>query len=192
MPGIAQGRAPSSLRAYGWNAPPLGSAKCGSIDSIADTSGSRHGSEEFCRNESESKMTGVRYRIATRAASSATSKHSEGEDAATIGIGDSPCRPNIAARRSPCSVLVGIPVDGPARWTSTTIIGSSVITARPIVSVFRSRPGPLVPVAASSPVNAAPSAMFAAAISSSACTVMTPKCLCRDSSWSRSDAGVIG
>ena len=31
---------------------------------------------------------------------------------------------------------------GPARWTSMITIGSSSITARPIVSVFRSRPGP--------------------------------------------------
>ena len=42
------------------------------------------------------------------------------------------------------------------------------------------------------PANAAPSAMPAAAISSSACTVRTPKCLCFDSSWRMSDAGVIG
>ena len=42
------------------------------------------------------------------------------------------------------------------------------------------------------PANAAPSAMPTAAISSSACTVRTPKCLCLDSSWRMSDAGVIG
>ena len=34
--------------------------------------------------------------------------------------------------------------------------------------------------------------MFAAAISSSAWIVMTPKFLCRESSWSSSEAGVIG
>ena len=53
-------------------------------------------------------------------------------------------------------------------------------------------PGPLVPVTASWPVKAAPSAMLAAAISSSAWIVITPKFLCRDSSCSSSDAGVIG
>ena len=34
--------------------------------------------------------------------------------------------------------------------------------------------------------------MPTAAISSSACTVRTPKCLCLDSSWRMSEAGVIG
>ena len=72
------------------------------------------------------------------------------------------------------------------------IIGSSMITASPSVSAFRSMPGPLVPVTARWPANAAPSAMFAAAISSSACSVITPKFLCRESSCSSSEAGVIG
>ena len=76
----------------------------------------------------------------------ATEKQSAGDEGATIGIGDSPWRPNIACNRSPCSFLVGIPVEGPARITSTRIMGSSVMTARPIVSAFRSIPGPLVPV----------------------------------------------
>jgi hypothetical protein len=143
-------------------------------------------------NVSDRRMTGVRYRTAMRAASSAAVKHSAGVDADTIGSGDSPWRPYIANNRSACSVLVGIPVDGPARCTSTTIIGSSMITARPMVSALRSTPGPLVPVTANWPLNAAPSAMFAAAISSSAWIVITPKFLCRDSSWRSSDAGVIG
>ena len=60
------------------------------------------------------------------------------------GSGDSPWRPYSACSRSDCSVLVGMPVDGPARWTSMITIGSSSITARPIVSVLRSRPGPRV------------------------------------------------
>ena len=72
------------------------------------------------------------------------------------------------------------------------IIGSSMIAASPSVSAFRSMPGPLVPVTASCPANDAPSAMFAAAISSSACSVITPKFLWRESSWSSSEAGVIG
>ncbi len=127
-----------------------------------------------------------------RAASSAASKQSAGEDAATIGIGLSPWRPNIASSRSPCSVFVGSPVEGPPRCTSTITIGSSMITASPSVSAFRSMPGPLVPVTASWPANAAPSAMLAAAISSSACSVITPKFLWRESSCSSSEAGVIG
>ena len=72
------------------------------------------------------------------------------------------------------------------------IIGSSSITARPIVSVLRSSPGPLVAVTPSEPANDAPSAIEAAAISSSAWIVRTPKSLWRLSSCSSSDAGVIG
>ena len=119
-------------------------------------------------------------------------KHWAGVEAATTGSGDSPWRPWMAIIRSAASVFVGIPVDGPARWTSMTSIGSSSITARPIVSCFRSIPGPLDAVTPRWPPNAAPSAMFAAAISSSAWTVRTPNRLCRESSWRSSEAGVIG
>ena len=88
--------------------------------------------------------------------------------------------------------MVGIPVEGPARWTSTITIGSSSITASPIVSDFRSIPGPLVAVTPSLPANEAPSAMLAAAISSSAWTVRTPN-RSRLARWcSSSEAGVIG
>ena len=72
---------------------------------------------------------------------------------ATIGTGDSPLRPNIACSRSACSVLVGSPVEGPPRWTSMTSSGSSVITARPIVSDFSEMPGPEVVVTPSAPAN---------------------------------------
>ncbi len=75
------------------------------------------------------------------------------------GIGDSPWRPYSARSRSDCSVFVGIPVDGPARCTSTTTSGSSSITASPSVSAFRSMPGPLVPVTPRCPANDAPSAI---------------------------------
>ena len=51
-------------------------------------------------------------------------------------------RPNRTWSRSPCSVFVGMPVDGPARWTSTTTSGSSTITARPIASLLSAMPGP--------------------------------------------------
>src|SRR5262245_31382763 len=118
------------------------SAKPGSIGAIESDAGTRHGSDEFARKVSDRSTTGVRYLTAIRAASIAASKQPDGVDGAMIGSGDSPWRPYIAASRSDCSVLVGRPVDGPARWTSTITIGSSSITARPIVSLFRSSPGP--------------------------------------------------
>ena len=76
----------------------------------------------------------MRYFSAMRAASIAASKQCDGLYAATIGSGDSPWRPYIASSRSACSVLVGRPVDGPPRWTSMIISGSSRLIARPIVS----------------------------------------------------------
>ena len=91
-------------------------------------------------------MTGVRYFTARRVASMAMAKQSLGVCGARIGSGASPCRPYMACRRSACSVLVGSPVDGPPRWTSTMTSGSSRLMARPIVSDLRSRPGPLVVV----------------------------------------------
>ncbi len=127
-----------------------------------------------------------------RIASIAVTKQFAGLDAATTGSGASPWRPNSAMLRSAASVLVGRPVDGPPRWMSTTSSGSSSDTAREIVSLLRARPGPLVVVTPRWPAKAAPSAMPTAAISSSACTVRTPKCLCFDSSWRMSEAGVMG
>ena len=70
--------------------------------------------------------------------------------------------------------------------------GSSVEMASEIVSLLSIRPGPLVVVTPRCPAKAAPRAMPQAAISSSACTVRTPKCLCLASSWRMSEAGVIG
>ena len=67
-----------------------------------------------------------------------------------------------------------------------------MLIARPIASDFRSTPGPEVDVTPSEPENAPPMATPAAAISSSAWRVRTPKFLCFDSSWRMSDAGVIG
>ena len=61
-----------------------------------------------------------------------------------------------------------------------------------MVSLFRAIPGPLVPVTPRWPANEAPRAMPTAAISSSACTVRTPKFLCRASSSRMPEAGVIG
>ena len=101
-------------------------------------------------------------------------KHSAGVAGATIATGDSLLRPNIAWSRSACSVLVGRPVLGPPRCTSTMTTGSSVMTARPIASALSATPGPLVPVTPSAPPKLAPMAAPIAAISSSAWNVTTP------------------
>ncbi len=127
-----------------------------------------------------------------RTASRATSKQSLGEEAARIGSGDSPLRPNMTCSRSACSVLVGRPVDGPPRWMSQTISGSSVMIARFMASDLSAMPGPEETVTPSAPPKEAPMAAQTAAISSSAWKVVTPKFLYFDSSWSTSEAGVIG
>src|SRR5882724_6399786 len=56
-------------------------------------------------------ITGVRYLVAIRTASSAISKQSDGVAGASTTTGDSPFRPYSAISRSACSVLVGMPVD---------------------------------------------------------------------------------
>ncbi|SLH70139.1 Uncharacterised protein [Mycobacteroides abscessus subsp. abscessus] len=129
---------------------------------------------------------------AIRAASTAVAKQSAGERGASTATGDSPLRPCSACNRSACSVLVGRPVDGPPRCTSTITSGSSVITARPMVSLFSASPGPDVLVTPSAPPSDAPSAAPIPAISSSAWKVVTPKFLCLLSSCRMSEAGVIG
>ena len=134
----------------------------------------------------------MRYVVAMRTASIAARKQSAGVFGATIGTGDSPLRPNIAWSRSACSVLVGRPVEGPPRWTSTMTSGSSSETARPIVSDFSATPGPDVVVTPIAPPKLAPRAMPMPAISSSACIVVTPWRLRAASAWRMSDAGVIG
>ena len=58
-----------------------------------------------------------------------------------------------------------------------TSSGNSRVTASPIVSIFRTTPGPLEVQTPSAPPKDAPSADPAAAISSSAWNVRTPKCL---------------
>jgi hypothetical protein len=83
-------------------------------------------------------------------------------------------------------------VDGPPRWISHTISGSSSETARPIVSPFSAMPGPEDVETPSAPPNAAPSAAPMPAISSSAWKVRTPNRLCLLSSCRMSLAGVIG
>ena len=89
--------------------------------------------------------------------------------------GLSPLRPNMAWSRSDCSVLVGRPVLGPPRWMERMTIGSSVMMAKPMPSLLRATPGPLVPVTPIDPPNAAPMIAPTAAISSSAWKVLMPK-----------------
>ena len=125
-------------------------------------------------------------------AQKAASKQSVGVDAAKTTAGHSPLRPYNACIKSVCSDFVGIPVDGPPRCTSTTTSGNSAITARPIASLFNARPGPDVDVAAKQPAKLAPIEVQIPAISSSACTVITPKSLRFESSCRISVAGVIG
>ena len=139
--------------------------------------GIRHGSEPFPRKPSDNNTTGIMCSRAIFAAVNAASKQCAGECAATTATGHSPFLPYNTCARSVCSVLVGIPVEGPALWTSTTTSGSSVITARPRASDFRDSPGPEVVVTASSPAYAAPMAVQMPAISSSACMVVTPRYL---------------
>ena len=129
---------------------------------------------------------------AIRTASIAMSKQPPGVDAASTGTGDSEFRPNSTISRSACSGFVGMPVEGPARWTSITRSGSSSMTASPTVSPFRTMPGPADVQTPSAPPNDAPRAAPTAAISSSAWNVRTPNRLCRDSSCRMSEAGVIG
>ena len=134
----------------------------------------------------------MRYLTAIRIASMAVSKQSAGDWAASTGTGASPLRPYITCSRSACSVLVGMPVLGPARWMSQITSGSSVITARPMVSAFSATPGPEVVVTPRWPAKLAPRAAPTPAISSSAWKVVTPNRLCLLSSCSTSEAGVIG
>ena len=176
VPGIAHGRARvSGSRRYGQNsmvpsAPSWLSsvAKLGSILASRLTSGTHQGSDPFARYPSESKNTGVRYVMAILAASIAAKKQSDGDCGATMGTGASPLRPNMACRRSDCSVFVGSPVDGPPRCTSTTSSGNSSETASPIASDFKATPGPEVVVTPSAPPYEAPIAAPTPAISSSA------------------------
>src|SRR6185437_12434816 len=110
VPGTAHGRARVfSSRRYGRNVP----SKFGSVandvemSGSVETSGRSHGSDPFARYASESRYTGERYFNAMRHASIAASKQSDGDIAATTGIGDSELRPNSTISRSPCSGFVG-------------------------------------------------------------------------------------
>jgi hypothetical protein len=99
---------------------------------------------------------------------------SEIELGASTSRGASPCRPPTAKDRSLCSLLAGMPVDGPPRITSDTTIGTSAATARPMPSVISDRPGPAVAVSEGTPPKEAPMIMLIEASSSSACSSEPP------------------
>ena len=67
------------------------------------------------------------------------------EDGLSAMIGWSPCVPQRACITSPCDGLVGCPVLGPSRCTSTTTTGISVIAEYPMCS-YSGVPCPLVAV----------------------------------------------
>ena len=122
-----------------------------------------------------------------------TWKQSSTEVGAITTRGASPWPPKSAWLRSDCSVLVGMPVDGPERCASTITAGISAMPARPTSSAISERPGPDVAVIALRPANEAPSTEASAAISSSVWIATPPKRGSRAASHSRmSDAGVIG
>src|SRR5437763_6585159 len=132
------------------------------------------------------------YIVAKRTASIATSKQSPAVAAAITGKGESPLRPWTAWKRSDCSGLVGMPVDGPDRCELISTRGSSVVIARPRASVFSATPGPELDVTPSAPAKDAPIAEQMAAISSSAWKVRTPYALRAARLCRIEDAGVMG
>ena len=56
--------------------------------------------------------------------------------------GYSPCPAPIIWKRSPCSVLVGRPVEGPPRCTLQMTTGVSNMPASPMASVMSAKPPP--------------------------------------------------
>jgi hypothetical protein len=86
-----------------------------------------------------------------------------------------------------------MPVDGPPRITSTTTMGTSAATARPMPSVISARPGPAVAVSEGTPPYDAPMIMLIDASSSSACSRLPPRRASAGAIHSSSSvAGVIG
>ncbi len=83
-------------------------------------------------NWSDSTMAGACSASASCTAHWVVARQSAIEVGASTRRGASPCRPLTANDRSLCSLLAGMPVDGPPRITSTTTIGTSALTARPM------------------------------------------------------------
>ena len=95
------------------------------------------------------------------------------------------------------AVFMALIVRPVKRIAPAAIAVGSMLVLFVVYGVFRieqtaTEPGPLVVVTPREPPKAAPMAAPTPAISSSAWTVRTPKCLCLDSSWRMSEAGVIG
>ena len=109
-------------------------------------SGNFHGSEELTKKPSDSTTTGVMYLVASLTASIEIQKQSDADEGARTITCESDGLPNNANNKSPCSVLVGMPVEIPDLMKSKTIKGSSVITAKFKASVFKAMPGPELPV----------------------------------------------
>ncbi len=103
------------------------------------------------KNWSESTIAGACNASARCTAHCVVVRQSGIEFGASTSRGASPCRPHSAIDTSLCSLLAGIPVEGPPRITSTTTIGTSAATASPSASVIRERPGPAVAVSAGTP-----------------------------------------
>ena len=139
-----------------------------------------------------SRITGVRYFNAIRAASSAASKQWLGE----LGRDDRQRRLAVAPvhreeevgllglGRQPGGRSAALHVDEEQRQLQADRQAEAFGLEVDARAAGRGHRG--------WPANAAPMATPTAAISSSACSVRTPKFLCRDSSWRMSDAGVIG
>ena len=119
----------------------------------------------------------MRYFSAMRHASIAASKQSDGDIAATTGTGDS----RVAAEQHHQQVALLRLRRHPGRRAGALDVADHErqleLIARPIVSAFSTMPGPADVVTPSEPPNDAPTAAPAAAISSSAWNVRTPKCL---------------
>jgi len=110
----------------------------------------------------------VRNFSARNNASDVFSIVSVGFPGATTILGNSPCPARSAISKSDCAVYVGTPVPGPGLEARYTVRGISDIPWRDSDSPIKSNPPPDVPVIVFAPVNEAPNAMLAAAISFSA------------------------
>jgi hypothetical protein len=144
-------------------------------------------------NWSDSTIAGACSASASCTAQCVVARQSAIEVGASTSRGASPCRPLTAKDRSLCSLLAGMPVDGPPRITSTTTIGTSALTASPMASVINASPGPAVAVSEGTPPYEAPMIMFTEASSSSACSSVPPTWVSAGAIHSSSSvAGVIG
>ncbi len=109
-----------------------------------------------------------------------------------MGSGASPWRPYMAWRRSACSVLVGRPVEGPPRCTSTMTRGSSRLMARPDRLGLEVEPGA---AGGGDPERPAEGGAEGGADAGDLVLGLEgpdAELLARDSSWRMSEAGVIG